>query len=143
MPQKSWSYFTGLQVDVKEFVMTGTCGKKGLFHAYSKRDKARADDCLNEAGMLQHQSLNLSELTAGQIQRALMAKALITKPELMILDEPTAGIDAASSRHIIDMLARINKTDNITVIITKDLPSIKNHIDYILKVSADGSVKRA
>ena len=144
VPQKSWSYFTGFPVNVKEFVMTGMCGKKGLFHPYGKKDKARADECLNEVGMLQRQLLKLTELSAGQMQRVLMAKALTTRPELLILDEPTAGIDPDSTNHISDMLAHLNKTDHVTVIIvTHDLLSMKNYPDYLFEVSADGSIRQA
>jgi len=144
VPQKSWSYFTGFPVNVKEFVLTGMCGKAGLFHPYTKRDKKRADDCLDEVGMLPYQWLKLTELSGGQMQRVLMAKALTTNPELLILDEPTAGIDADSTNHIGDTLANLNKKDHVTVIIvTHDLLSMKNYPDYLFEVSTDGTIKLA
>ena len=144
VPQKSWSYLTGFPVNVKEFVLTGMCGKTGLFRHYSKSDRTRADACLHEVGMLQRQSFKLSELSAGQMQRVLMAKALTIRPELLILDEPTAGIDADSTNHICDMLAHLNKTERVTIIIvTHDLLSVKNNTDYFLEVSADGAIKPA
>ena len=144
VPQKSWSYFTGFPVNVKEFVMTGMCGKRGLFHPYGKRDRERVSECLDEVDMLDRQALKLTELSAGQMQRVLMAKALTTRPELLILDEPTAGIDADSTKHISEMLANLNKTDHVTVIIvTHDLPSMRNYPDYLFEFSADGTIKQA
>ena len=144
VPQKSWSYFTGFPVNVREFVLTGLCGKTGLLRPYGKKDKARAEECLDEVGMLRQQSMKLTELSAGQMQRVLMAKALTTRPELYVLDEPTAGIDADSKNHICDMLAHLNKTDHATIIIvTHDLPSMKNYPGCLYEVSADGTVHLA
>jgi zinc transport system ATP-binding protein len=142
VPQKSWSYFTGFPVNVNEFVLTGLCGKAGLFRPYNKRDKERANECLDEVGMLPMQSLKLTELSAGQMQRVLMAKALTTKPVLLILDEPTAGIDVDSTSHISAMLADLNQKNGVTVIIvTHDLPSLQNYPDYLMEVSDDGTIK--
>jgi len=141
VPQKSWSYFTGFPVNVKEFVMTGMCAKAGLFRPYGKRNKERAYECLDEVGMLNQQALRLRDLSAGQMQRVLMAKALTSRPELLILDEPTAGIDAESTNHICDTLANLNETDHVTIIIvTHDLLSIKNYPDYLFEVSDDGTI---
>ena len=144
VPQKSWSYFTGFPVNVKEFVLTGMCGSTGLFRPYGKRQKERAFECLDSVGMIHLQSLKLTELSAGQMQRVLMAKALTTKPELLILDEPTTGIDADSTLHICDMLAGLNKTEHVTIIIvTHDLLSMKNYADYLVEFTNDGTIRLA
>ena len=100
------------------------------------------DKALAQMDMLDCRSKSIGRLSGGQQQRILLAKALVQRPELIILDEPTVGIDNGAATQICCLLGELNKRDGATLImVTHDVPLILHHADRILQFEKGGSIR--
>jgi len=99
-----------------EVVLMGATGRvrPGRFFSHAERDWAR--HCLGETGAAEIAHTRFSQLSGGQKQRVLIARALATKPDFLLLDEPTAGIDAAATGAIMDVLRKIHQEQGMTIL---------------------------
>jgi ABC-type Mn2+/Zn2+ transport system ATPase subunit len=116
-----------------EVVLMGACGrvKPGRFFGRAEREWAR--HCLAEAGAADLQGRRFSELSGGQKQRVLIARALAAKPDFLLLDEPTAGIDPAASQAIMDLLRRIHEQQKLTLLmVNHDLAAVRRAVQQVL-----------
>ena len=74
-----------------------------------------------------------SELSGGQKQRVLIARALATKPDVLVLDEPTAGVDAAATHALLEFISRIHAERKLTILlVTHDLTLVRNHAQQVI-----------
>lgn len=115
-------------ISLFEVVLTG-CLKKGLspFHQFSSKDKKEVYSLLEKVGIASLANRQISELSGGEFQKMLIARALATKPKLLLLDEPTASVDAVSREQIYSLLLELNK--NMTIIhVTHDLLAISSQV---------------
>ena len=80
-------------ISVREVVLSGLQNSKGFLHRYANRDKLRVDELLSDTGILDIASRPLGELSGGQLQRALLCRAVISDPKLLILYEPANFVD--------------------------------------------------
>ena len=115
-------------VKVGEVVLTGRLNP-GLrfFHRYSLNDKKMAKQIQEDVGIYNIRDRMVSELSGGQFQKMLIARALVSEPKLLLLDEPTANVDAASRDHIFSLLKEFNS--NMTIIlVTHDLLAVSSHV---------------
>ncbi|MFZ7133283.1 MAG: metal ABC transporter ATP-binding protein [Eubacteriales bacterium] len=112
---------TKFPISLFEVVLTG-CLKKGLslFHIFSEKDKKTAYALLEKVGLENLADRQISELSGGEFQKMLIARALAVNPKLLLLDEPTASVDASSRTQIYNLLSDLNK-DMTIVIVTHDL----------------------
>ena len=116
-----------------EVVLMGCCGGVRPGRSYGREDQAWAQQCLELAGAGDFSGHRFSELSGGQKQRVLIARALAAKPDLLILDEPTAGIDAAASRAIMELLGRIHREQQMTILmVNHDLAAMRKYIQHVL-----------
>lgn len=112
----------------------------------TKAENDRIEEILKLVGIAEKVDVLYSELSGGQRQRVLIAKALITYPKFLILDEPTNGIDHNTKGKLYSLLHHINKMHGITIlIITHELDLVKDYLDrvYIVEdgqVRADGDI---
>lgn len=115
-------------ITLLEVVLTG-CLKQGLspFYRYTAKDKERAKELLERVGIERLAKRQISELSGGEFQRMLIARALAVNPKLLLLDEPTASVDAASRKRISDLLAELNKSMTI-ILVTHDLLAISSQV---------------
>jgi len=127
--QKANSFNSGFPATVFEVVAMGLYGKIGLFRFLKKEHKKKIKEAIGQVGMEQYMHKNIGRLSGGQQQRVFIARALVSEPELLILDEPTVGVDADSVRNFYDMLKELNDKKNITLIlVTHDIGAMSEYV---------------
>ena len=130
--QKSNAFNSGFPATVFEVVRSGLAKKTGLFKPYPKDTKERVMRALEAVGMQAFANRNIGQLSGGQQQRVFIARALIGEPKLLILDEPTVGIDHENVQAFYDMLAKLNNDLGITMIlVTHDVDTVSNRITHV------------
>ncbi|MBM6619282.1 metal ABC transporter ATP-binding protein [Bacillus suaedaesalsae] len=130
--QKANSFNSGFPATVNEVVSTGLVSKAGLFKRLSKDDKEKIISSIQAVGMEKFLNRNIGELSGGQQQRVFIARALVSEPELLILDEPTVGIDAETVQNFYNMLGKLNKDRGITlVLVTHDIGTITDKVSHV------------
>lgn len=138
--QKATNINRDFPATVEEAVSLGLYSKKGLFKRNTKEDKKLIDSALERVGMLDYKHRQIGYLSGGQQQRVFIAKALISNPRIIFLDEPTTGIDIRAVDSICCLLGDLNKNSGITIVmVTHDISSIIYHSNKILVLSEDGS----
>jgi len=128
IPQKATWFENKFPITVWETVSLGRIAKKGLLAKFNKDDKRAINNALSKVSLLPYKNKLLAELSGGQQQRAFIAKALASNPELLILDEPTVGIDARSQEDFYELLAQLNKEGKSIVIVSHDISVIANEV---------------
>jgi zinc transport system ATP-binding protein len=101
---------------VREVVSAGRLAAGGLLGPLRRRDRAIVDDSVTEVGLAGLADTPLARLSGGQQQRAFIAKALAGEPGLLVLDEPTAGVDAESQEALARLLARLHRDRRVTTL---------------------------
>jgi len=138
--QKATNINRDFPATVEEVVSLGLYSKKGLFKRNTKEDKKLIDSALERVGMLDYKHRQIGYLSGGQQQRVFIARALISDPRIIFLDEPTTGIDIRAVDSICCLLGDLNKNSGITIVmVTHDISSIIYHSNKILVLSEDGS----
>lgn len=120
-------------VSVKEVVATGrVTGQHRWFHL-TKDDRKAIDHAIESVGLLEHSNCAMSELSGGQQQRVLIAKAFAGEPDILILDEPIAGVDAASQNLFRDALTHIISEHETTVLlVSHELSAVADILDHVV-----------
>ncbi|MEA3456318.1 MAG: metal ABC transporter ATP-binding protein [Campylobacterota bacterium] len=136
VPQNISLFDSNFPLSVYEAVSLGLAAKKRWFSRLSDREKEQIEAVIETASIGDLRDKNLSELSGGQRQRVMIARALVTKPEILILDEPSTGVDVASQHKFYDFLRKLNKERNLTIIfITHDLGVIADDVTHVLSVN--------
>jgi zinc transport system ATP-binding protein len=123
---------------VEEIVSLGLYPLNGLFHFRTKKDRELINEALSRVGMEDYKGRKIGQLSGGQQQRVFIAKALISKPQIIFLDEPTVGIDIKAVDSICCLLGELNQSGITIIMVTHDLSSIMYHANKILTLSEDG-----
>lgn len=119
---------------VWEIVLTGTQGGGGLF--YNIAAKRRALEAMDELGVRDLAKRELNELSGGQLRRVLLARALCGQPELLLLDEPCAGLDAASHELLFKVLEERRENGCAVIMVTHDASDLEGiHADRVITLS--------
>lgn len=126
-------------ITVEELVMLGALSKATVFGGYPEEVAKRADVLLRQLGLFEHRMKTFGSLSGGMAQKALLARALLSDPDVLLLDEPTANIDQASTAVILDMLESL-KGEKTILIVTHDLKTIVETVDRVLCVQNQVSV---
>jgi len=110
----------------------------------SKKDKINlTDKALKAVGMENYKKRLIGRLSAGQQQRIFIAKALISSPKLLFLDEPTTGIDNETEEDFYNLIYKLNKEEGITIVmVTHDYTDIKSMVSRVIQIS-DGSISES
>ncbi|HEV2843205.1 MAG TPA: metal ABC transporter ATP-binding protein [Thermoanaerobaculia bacterium] len=115
---------------VQDMVLMGRLGRRSLLRPYGREDRAAADRVLERLALRSVARSHVSEVSGGQLQRALIARALVADPEILFLDEPTASIDAESRETLRDLLEDLNRSIPI-VVVTHDVTSLASMVRRI------------
>jgi len=104
-------------ISVRSIVSMGLYPELGFWRLHNRNQKMRIDKALDRFGLLGHQSKTFRELSEGMRQKVLLARAFVTGSDLLILDEPTAGLDAVSERYVLKHLIDLNKNKGKTILL--------------------------
>jgi ABC-type Mn2+/Zn2+ transport system ATPase subunit len=116
-----------------EVVLMGVCGRVGPGRFINKVERDWAQHCLDQTGASELSRKQFSELSGGQKQRVLIARALATKPDFLLLDEPTSGIDVTVKQSIMDLLRRIHEDQQQTILMAShDLPVVRQYVRHVV-----------
>jgi ABC-type Mn2+/Zn2+ transport system ATPase subunit len=132
----------GFPISVKDVVLMGRYGNLGLFRRPGAPDRARAVDALESVGMATLAERRFQDLSGGQRQRVLIARALVSEPCLLILDEPTAGLDPAARARFYAQVCDLQRARGLTLFCAShDVEDVAQHaqnlilLDHTVKAS--------
>ncbi|WP_027407823.1 metal ABC transporter ATP-binding protein [Anoxybacteroides tepidamans] len=130
--QKANSFNTGFPATVYEVVASGLTAKLGLFRFLKEKEKQAVREAIAAVGMSEFANQNIGELSGGQQQRVFIARAIVSNPELLILDEPTVGVDVQHVQNFYNMLDELNQRLGITLIlVTHDIGTITEKVTHV------------
>jgi zinc transport system ATP-binding protein len=133
-----------LPATVQDVVATGRLARRGWWRRPNAGDRQAIRDALDTVGMSDLRNRRMGELSGGQQQRAFIAKALVTTPDLLLLDEPTTGVDAASQHRFRDTLVTAARDRGAAVLlVSHELGAVAGDLDRVLllrrgKIAFDG-----
>jgi zinc transport system ATP-binding protein len=111
-------------------VLMGCNGTAGLFKRYTAENRERAREALETVGMLRYRDQQIGKLSGGEQQRVFIARALVSRPKLLLLDEPTASVDSSMQTEFYDLLVKL-KEDMTIVMISHDIGAVSVYVDKI------------
>ena len=121
---------------VKDVVALGIDGQRLGFHLPSKQRRDRVDAMLEAVGADSYKDARVGELSGGEQQRVMIAHALISKPKLLLLDEPLANLDISSAHSIVSLLAKLSKSEQIAILLSAhDMNPLLPVMDRIVYVA--------
>lgn len=126
----------GFPATVEEIVKSNLFPLVGLFRPISKEHKKKVTEVLEMVGMQAYSKRTIGSLSGGQHQKVLIAKALVSSPEVLFLDEPMEGIDLESQRELYGLLKRLNSDMGMTIVmISHDIAAVaeRTHKVAVLK----------
>ncbi len=127
-----------LPYTVFDVVMMGRYSLLGLFRNPSKDDKDIVEDSLEKVGIHYLKGYNYNSLSGGQRQRTLIARALAVEPKVLILDEPTNGMDTPSHYSLLDLIAGLHDVNKLTILLVSHLLSdVANVVKKLILLEKD------
>ena len=121
-------------ISVYEVVLSGLSKTKSLFARYTKAQHQQVLDTLERMQLTDLKDRHIGALSGGQLQRVLLARAIVSKPDVVILDEPNTYIDRRFQKQMYEMLEQINKECAI-VIVSHDIAEVLNNVKHIACVN--------
>jgi len=119
-------------VSVMDVVLMGRYGHVGLLKRPSAKDRDLARECLEKVKMLPFANRQIANLSGGQQQRVFLARALAQESDLYFMDEPFAGVDAATEAAIIELMHDLKAKGKTLLVVHHDLPTARNYFDMLL-----------
>jgi zinc transport system ATP-binding protein len=120
---------------VREVVTAGRLPRAGLLGRLSRHDRERIDEAIARVGLSDVAERPLMRLSGGQQQRSFIAKALASEPELLVLDEPTAGVDVAAQESLAALLDRLHRELDVTILyVSHEFGAVERFVERIVLV---------
>lgn len=129
VPQKATNFDPLFPASAREVVAMALRSTRGLPRR-GEEDAVRS--ALALVGMDEHRNRTIGRLSGGQQQRVFIARAIVSRPRILFLDEPTAGVDAGTQEHFYDLLGTLNTREGITIVlVTHDIGIVNKHITKV------------
>lgn len=136
VPQKVTSFDLTFPATVEEVVAMGLFAKRGLFKSLTTSDHQEAHRALEKVNMLKFAHRLIGDLSGGQQQRVFIARALASNPKVVILDEPTTGVDEAAQDDFYDLLRKLNLEHHLTLIlVSHDSEVVEREAHEIFRIN--------
>lgn len=119
-------------ISVLETVLLGTYGRLGWFRRPGRAEHERARECLEQVGLADFARRQIGQLSGGQQQRVFLARALAQDAQIYFMDEPMAGVDAATERVIFDLLQTLRAKGRTVFVVHHDLRTVREYFDYVV-----------
>ncbi|OLN23374.1 zinc ABC transporter ATP-binding protein [Domibacillus antri] len=130
--QKANSFNIGFPATVFEVVMGGLAKKVGLFRRPGQNEKEAVVKAVKAVGMEPYLNRNIGDLSGGQQQRVFIARAIVSNPSILILDEPTVGVDSQNVESFYHMLTYLNEELGMTLLlVTHDIGTITDKVTHV------------
>lgn len=134
VPQREsvdWDFPTS----VMDVVLMGRYGHLGWLRRPTKEDKKIALDCIEKVGMSDFKDRHIRDLSGGQQQRVFLARALAQEADIYFLDEPFAGVDAATEKAIVALLKELSKQKKTIFVVHHDLQTVSEYFNWIIMLN--------
>lgn len=119
-------------IDALGVVLMGTYGRLGWFRRPGRAERAGAMQALERVGMADYANRQIGQLSGGQQQRVFLARALAQDASLYLMDEPFAGVDAATEQAIFEVLRSMREAGKTVVAVHHDLPTVPDYFDHVV-----------
>ncbi len=119
-------------VTVDDVVLMGTYGRLGWFRRPGRAEREIARICLDQVGMRAYAKRQIRQLSGGQQQRVFLARALAQHAKLYFMDEPFAGVDAATESIIIELLQKLRDEGKTVFVVHHDLQTVRKYFDHVI-----------
>jgi zinc transport system ATP-binding protein len=138
MPQNN-SIDRSFPINVYDVVLSGLAGENGILKTYSRAQKKAADEIIQQLDLESIKKRPISQLSGGQLQRTFLGRALVMKPQLLILDEPNSYLDKESENKLFDLLQELRPNAAIMLVshniasvraIAKSLACVNGNLHY-------------
>jgi ABC-type Mn2+/Zn2+ transport system ATPase subunit len=127
---------------VLEIVLMGTYARLGPLRSAGRRQRQIALACLEQVGLPDLANRPFWVLSGGQKQRVLIARALAVEPEILLLDEPTSGVDPGAAAVIMDLISRLNRDQGLTVVlVSHHLRLVRSLVRSVIWVEGGSAAK--
>jgi zinc transport system ATP-binding protein len=118
-------------VRVAEVVLMGRYGRIGLLHGPSPEDRAAADRAMEHVGLADLGDRPIAKLSGGQRQRVFLARALANEPDLLLLDEPTTGVDPGAGESLYELLGQLHQAGMTIIVVSHDVGVVASYVDGV------------
>jgi manganese/zinc/iron transport system ATP- binding protein len=118
-------------VSVLDVVLMGTYGQLGWIRRAGRAERQWAAQCLEKVGLADYARQQIGQLSGGQQQRVFLARALAQRAEIYFMDEPMAGVDAATERMIFQVLRELREAGKTIIAVHHDLRTVPHYFDYV------------
>jgi zinc transport system ATP-binding protein len=125
-------------ITLYELVLLGALSRTTFWGIYPAEAKQRAKELIDQLGLTPHKNKIFGSLSGGLAQRALLARALLSDPDILLLDEPTANIDSSSTAVIFKLLESLKREKTI-LLVTHDLKTTIERVDRVVCIQGEAS----
>ncbi len=133
VPQRATQSDPNFPLTVEEAVLSARVGRLAFFGWPNEEEKKEVQKAMQIVDIDNLSSRRLGELSGGQRQRALIARALATSPEMLVLDEPTVGVDPVTEKSFYELLAKLNKELGLTIVlVSHDIDVVHKEVGKLL-----------
>lgn len=141
VPQRASLVDENFPATVEDIVKMGRVANRSFFARFSSDDAKIVQDAMKKMDIEDLKDKMVGRLSGGQRQRAMIARALASSPEILILDEPNTGVDKVSQHRFYNLLSKLNKEENITILfITHDVGVIADDINRLFTINQKATI---